>query len=380
MRPRIAAERGRGTIRAEQRSCRKIISHPLRFYTLALKCVPPMTADTPSTDMAQLAFFPSSLPDETIYSRISRYHVLAGHRNCLTTYSKLFRRRPFALGEVAPARLSVLVSRIPNAPRGFLGELLRKNTLLPLVMPFLASQGVDADEYANLLALARGFLTPKRQRGDGDMQICAECIRADQEKFGCGYWHRSHQLPAVTACWRHGTKLLCACPSCGNELSPRELLLRAPWRHCSCGNNVAHHTGEAACQAEIDFAHYAKAMLDDKVRKFPARELEKFYCEFLSERSSWRSFTKAHASQRMLLSLLLERHRESHSGLNPPKLSISSMPNKAFAPCACGVSALAYAVLTGFLDEGRSVSQSGSALHASAWRPFFRAAEPASRV
>jgi hypothetical protein len=273
--------------------------------------------------MAQLAFFPSSLPDETIYSRISRYHVLVGHRNCLTTYSKLFRRHPFALGEVAPARLSVLVSRIPNAPWGFLGELLRNNTLLPLVMPFLVSQGSDAEEYAYLLALARGFLTPKRQRGDGDMRICAECIRADQEKFGCGYWHRSHQLPAVTACFLHGTKLLCACPTCGNELSPRELMLRIPWRHCGCGYNVANHTGEAACQAEIDFAHYAKNMLDDKIRKFSAQELERFYCKFLSEKSSLRSFTKAHGNRRMLLSLLLEQHRENYSGLDAIAYGVS---------------------------------------------------------
>jgi hypothetical protein len=282
-----------------------------------------MTANTSTTEMAQLAFFPNSLPDETIYSRISRYHVLAGHRSCITTYSTLFRRRPFTLGEVAPARLSVLVSRVPNAPRGFLGELLRHHTLLPLVMPFLGSKGCDAEEHAYLLTLARGFLTPRRQRGDGDMRICAECIRADQEKYGCGYWHRSHQLPAVTACWRHGTKLLCACPTCGNELSPRELLLRTPWSHCGCGYDVAHHPGEAACQAEIDFAQYAKGILDDKVRKFSARELEDFYREFLSEKSGLRTFTRAHSTQRMLLSLLLERHRERHSGLDAVTYGVS---------------------------------------------------------
>lgn len=284
------------------------------------------------TDMVQLAFFPASLPDETIFSRISRYHVLSGHRNCLTTYSKLFRRRPFALGEVAPARLAVLVSRIPNAPAGFLGQLLRANTLLPLVMPFLTERGADAQEYAYLLSLARGFLTPKNQRGDADMRICPECIRVDQRRHGCGYWHRSHQLPGVTVCWRHGTHLLDSCPNCGGALSPREVLLSAPWSRCSCGYDLSLHLGDAAGAAEFDFACFAKGMLDEKILKFSASELEQFYREYLNEKSGRRSFRQDHASQRMLVSLLLERHRESYSGLDAVAYGIAVLVGASGLP------------------------------------------------
>ncbi len=290
------------------------------FYQHAVKCEPlNMEVSYSSPDM-QLAFFPGSLPDETIYSRISRYHVLAGHRNCLTTYSKLFRRRPFTLGEVAPARLSVLASRIPNAPPGFVGQILRHNTLLPLVMPFLATPGADQTEHEELLTLARGFLTPRRQRGDGDMHICVDCVRADQGKFGCGYWHRSHQLPAVTSCWRHGSILLSSCPYCETKLSPRNLILTAPWRKCACGHDFSLCFGQPALQSEVDFAIYARALLDDKVRKFSSSKLEQFYHEFLSESSQ--SYAIRKTTRRMLLSLLLERHRESFSGLDAVAYSI----------------------------------------------------------
>ena len=57
-------------------------------------------------------------------------------------------------------------------------------------------------------------------------------------------------------------------------------------------------------------------MLDEKILKFSASELEQFYREYLNEKLSRRSFRQDHASRRMLVSLLLERHRESYSGLD----------------------------------------------------------------
>ena len=275
--------------------------------------------------MVQLAFFPGSLPDESIYSRISRYHILSGHRDCRTTYSKLFRSTPFVLGEVAPPRLSVLVSRIPNAPPQLLGRILRHNTLLPLVMPFLALRDADEDEYAGLIALTRGILKPMRQRGDGELRICPECIRADRDRFGCGYWHRSHQMPAVTACWRHGAVLINSCPKCNFELSPRNLFLQQPWRSCVCGHDLMNTVARAAIEEETNFARYVKVLLDEKVRKFTAPTLEQYYLRFLTEKSP--PFSVKKMTQPMLLSILLERHRKSFSSLDATAYSISVLLN-----------------------------------------------------
>ena len=287
----------------------------------ALKCKPIATADTLALlTMVQLAFFPGSLPDESIYSRISRYHILSGHRDCRTTYSQLFRSTPFAFGEVVPPRLSILVSRIPQAPPRLLGQILRHNTLLPLVMPFLALGDEDDAEYADLIALTRGVLKPMRQRGDGELRLCPECIRVDRDKFGCGYWHRSHQMPAVTACWRHGVVLINACPKCDIELSPRNVFLHSPWRRCVCGHDLMDAVAAEAIEGETNFARYVKVLLDEKVRKFTAQTLEEYYLRFLSEKSP--PFSVKKTTQPMLLSILLERHRKSFSSLDAIAYSI----------------------------------------------------------
>lgn len=42
--------------------------------------------------LRKLHFFPASFPDETLFSRISRYHLLTGDRRHDTTFHALFGR------------------------------------------------------------------------------------------------------------------------------------------------------------------------------------------------------------------------------------------------------------------------------------------------
>jgi len=38
-------------------------------------------------------------------------------------------------------------------------------------------------------------------------RLCSACVRADKKSYGLSYWHLSHQLPGVTLCAHHGTRL-----------------------------------------------------------------------------------------------------------------------------------------------------------------------------
>jgi len=83
-----------------------------------------------------LPFFPASLPDETIGSRISRYHILRGQPTAHTTYRQLFNQSPFSLTTLVQPHLDKLAARLPGSPKFNLKTIQKENTLLPLFQHF----------------------------------------------------------------------------------------------------------------------------------------------------------------------------------------------------------------------------------------------------
>ena len=52
--------------------------------------------------MSDLLFFPVSMPDEMLHSRVTRYHYLSGNRKAAETYRDLFASKPFSIGGIVP--------------------------------------------------------------------------------------------------------------------------------------------------------------------------------------------------------------------------------------------------------------------------------------
>ena len=57
--------------------------------------------------MSKLLFFPMSMPDETLQSRITRYHFLSGNKTEAETFRDLFDAAPFPL-TIIPKQLGKL--------------------------------------------------------------------------------------------------------------------------------------------------------------------------------------------------------------------------------------------------------------------------------
>jgi len=74
-----------------------------------------------------LPFFPASLPDETLASRASRFHILRGNSTDQLTFKELFGRSQLAIGLIVPANLDVLASRLPGMPSENLQDLIKTN-------------------------------------------------------------------------------------------------------------------------------------------------------------------------------------------------------------------------------------------------------------
>lgn len=152
------------------------------------------------------------LPDETLFSLVSRQHQLSG--NVRTTETC---RDAFGLARLGPE------ANMPSVPGSFMvathgrygsaGEILIQHTVLPYYLP-LASAAIRADVWASLTSdkplsfrYPLGQLTG-RFGTHHPLKACVACMAEDQASFGVAYWHRLHQLPSVWMCPKHRSLLL----------------------------------------------------------------------------------------------------------------------------------------------------------------------------
>jgi hypothetical protein len=167
-----------------------------------------MTDDLFATDDPQ---YPRWLPDETLYSLISRHHALSGNRLWRETSQQLFGHPQGGYQHDFPNRIGELVRRVGD----HLGEALwivRHHTIAPFFYPFAGPEVPLEINAAMIGASTRtikyrlGLLT-SRVRAYHPLKACRKCMDEDRAVFGVAYWHRRHQLPGVILCENHRTWL-----------------------------------------------------------------------------------------------------------------------------------------------------------------------------
>ncbi|QLL13485.1 TniQ family protein [Pseudomonas chlororaphis] len=185
--------------------------------------------------MSDLLFFPVSMPDEMLHSRITRYHFLSGNRTAAETYRDLFGSKPFCIGGIVPKQIEGLADRLPGQSETNLGELISSNTTFPAYRPFLGvRQGPENN--AGPLSFDGVVRIPRREESiHGKAKLCPTCVQEDLIDMGYAYWHRSHHIPGVAVCWRHGDSLIHACPKCSHPFYRKLRLLPNLTEPCACG-------------------------------------------------------------------------------------------------------------------------------------------------
>lgn len=215
--------------------------------------------------LRQLPFFPASFPDETFFSLISRYFQLSAYREDEVAFEALFGV-PVSHMEftgAAPVHLKYLTRQLPGLPRIRLGQMLEANCFVALVLPVVTALDWD-------------FPDPIFSEAN----ICLNCAAADlaDASIGMPYIHRAHQLPGVTACWRHFTKLIGACPRCATSFTQPGKFLTSPLRECRCGWRPSRHShGTRAIESDVKFAANARHVFEQRARKLPASKLISFF-------------------------------------------------------------------------------------------------------
>lgn len=148
------------------------------------------------------------LPDETLFSLVSRLHRFWGFSLAGQTCEVLFGHHQQGSQHDLPSRLGAFVSRV-NQRYGTAADLANLHTLLAYYRPFVGAGLVDeavhamATESVAHLKLRLGMLT-SRFRANHPLKACPCCIGEDIKSYGWSYWHLVHQYPGVWVCLKHG--------------------------------------------------------------------------------------------------------------------------------------------------------------------------------
>ena len=160
------------------------------------------------------AFFPTPYPDETLYSVLCRFYIRLGRPAYKQLSEELLGRR-FSLNTYIPQGIGWLASHMPRETGITAEYLIYQTTMFPYFAPFLIQERkntyleymlrTDIHPENTFFSLGTGKL---RQPKSMYLRLCKSCWREDAQALGEPFWHRTHQLPGVLMCHRHGEPLM----------------------------------------------------------------------------------------------------------------------------------------------------------------------------
>lgn len=235
----------------------------------------------------KLLFFPPTLPNESLISRVSRYHVISGNRTEQLTFGELFSRGGFNLGGVVPGYIEVLAARLPGDADSNLVKILQDNTLLPAFRPFLGRTNAQQSSVGVADVNAQITHFPRHVVGmGGNAKLCLSCVAEDEQAHGVAYWKRSHQMPGVTVCWKHKESLVSSCQNCRFPFQRSNKLLSVPWMACPVCSMHLEKTkrDDAADPLEIVYGLFAHELLVENIPPYHPEILMNTYREKIRQR------------------------------------------------------------------------------------------------
>lgn len=147
------------------------------------------------------------LPSEHLISLLARSHILSGNKHLHSTASKLNIDVTASLKaqEFNNQSLLNITSSCSDLP--VQKELILKHTPAALWGLTTLDEKSDAWEPA--------FLYQQKESNQRQLiefrrswHFCPDCVLADKDKNGFSYWHVEHQLPGISHCYIHNTRLI----------------------------------------------------------------------------------------------------------------------------------------------------------------------------
>lgn len=159
---------------------------------------------------------PEILPDEFAPGYLGRIGILNGISNPRTVQRLVHEQACATKTENwNPPLVFTLAELAKKAPADF----TRNHTLVPFYSVVRDSGGCNP--YGQREARTSMYKLGLKSEASGPYH-CTACLKEDLQFWGFAYWRRSHQVPGITHCIKHFTKLASANPATFREL-PRML-------------------------------------------------------------------------------------------------------------------------------------------------------------
>lgn len=260
-----------------------------------------------------LNLFPFSYPDELHASQVARLHRDSGNAHTAQTYLDVYGTRPFRITQWIPTHIAQFARKFSGDYGSNILQIVRENTLYPLLQTFGGAslpQGLASDQIDGYLRQL-----PKRMVGSNrNTRLCVSCLQCDLEEHSSPYLHRAHQVPGVTACWKHKTSLIDACPRCHFPFEPRNDLILAAWAPCPvCGirmEDASKLMSSADVSApEIELAQFTYRILQSAPKSLDGDVLVQVYRKEIERRGLLRGTL---IDRRAITAELVEHYGADH--------------------------------------------------------------------
>lgn len=167
--------------------------------------------------MSDAALFPSTpiltwLDGETLFSLVSRYHFLSGHRLPRYTSLALFGSSRGGYQHDFTSHLDEFANRT-GLLLGSAEQICRGRTMLRFYKTFMSTDDEERSVQVQLGSSVSGLkyrmgIQTSRFRAHHPLKACLTCMAADRRYVGWAYWHLDHQFPGVWICVKHKEPLM----------------------------------------------------------------------------------------------------------------------------------------------------------------------------
>lgn len=164
-----------------------------------------------NSELWSLSRVTSWLPGETLFSLVSRHHIISG--NCLPSQTclQMFGHPKQGSAHDFPCRVGEFIRRT-GGELGDANQVVRKHTVLPYYFPYRSpadtEHAVAAVCYGGVGGLkGRLGILSSRLGASHQLKACAKCAAEDRDLHRVAYWHLEHQWPGCWVCPRHSSPL-----------------------------------------------------------------------------------------------------------------------------------------------------------------------------
>ena len=147
--------------------------------------------------------------DETIYSVLARHCLFCGH----SSMSEILTRLEINVNTQLDSNFPAIIPEVSRLTRMTKQELLNNHCPLNYFKFFAAQERFNKAEadlldgnagtLHTLLSLAANRIPPQTA-----LYFCADCIAENLKTLGMPFWERKHQLPGISCCPVHNSRLI----------------------------------------------------------------------------------------------------------------------------------------------------------------------------